>query len=118
MSNIVYIATSLDGYISDKNGELDRLQMVPNPNNSDFGWTEFLDRIDAVIMGRKTFEKICSFDCDWPYPKPVFVLSRFLKSLPEEYEEKAELILLFWSLINKFNILVFIMLWVIFSIWH
>ncbi len=92
MSNIVYIATSLDGYISDKNDELDWLQMVPNPDNSDFGWAEFLDRIDAVIMGRKTFEKVCSFDCDWPYPKPVFVLSRSLKSLPEEYEEKAELI--------------------------
>ncbi|MCP4116784.1 MAG: dihydrofolate reductase [Desulfobacteraceae bacterium] len=92
MSNIVYIATSLDGYISDKDGGLDWLQMVPNPDNLDFGWANFMNRIDAVVMGRKTFETVCSFDCDWPYTKPVFVLSSSLKSFPEEYEGKAEAI--------------------------
>ncbi len=92
MSNIVYIATSIDGYISDKDGGLDWLQMVPNPDSLDFGWENFMNSIDAVVMGRKTFEKVCSFDCDWPYKKPVFILSSSLKSLPEGYEEKAELI--------------------------
>jgi len=92
MANIVYIATSLDGYIADKDGGLDWLQSVPNPENLDFGWTDFMDRIDAIIMGRKTFETVCSFDCDWPYCNPVFVLSRSLSSLPEEYDGKAELI--------------------------
>ncbi len=92
MSNIVYIATSIDGYISDKDGGLDWLQMVPNPDNLDFGWADFMNSIDAVVMGRKTFEKVCSFDCDWPYTKLVFVLSDSLKSLPEGYEEKAKLI--------------------------
>ena len=92
MSNIVYIGTSIDGYISDKNGGLDWLQMVPNPDNLDFGWADFIDNIDAIVMGRKTFEKVCSFDCDWPYPKPVFVLSDSLKSLPDGYESKAKLI--------------------------
>jgi dihydrofolate reductase len=92
MSNIVYIATSLDGYISDKNDGLGWLDMIPNPDRLDFGWTDFLNRIDAIVMGRKTFEKVCSFDCDWPYTKPVFVLSRTLKSLPEEYKGKADII--------------------------
>ena len=92
MSNIVYIATSLDGYIADKNDGLDWLESVPNPDNLDLGWADFMDRIDAMVMGRNTFEKVCSFDCDWPYSKPVFVLSNSLVSLPEEYKGKAELI--------------------------
>jgi len=54
------------------------------------GWVDLIDRIDALVMGRKTFDKVCSFDCEWPYSKPVFVLSNTLKSIPEEYEGKAE----------------------------
>lgn len=90
MSNIVFIATSLDGYISDKDGDLDWLQSIPNPDNLDMGYVNLIDRIDALVMGRKTFEKVCSFDCDWPYSKPVFVLSNSLKSILEGYEGKAE----------------------------
>jgi dihydrofolate reductase len=90
MSNIVFIATSLDGYIADKDGGLDWLQTIPNPDNLDMGYVELIGRIDALVMGRKTFEKVCSFDCDWPYSKPVFVLSNSMKSIPEGYEGKAE----------------------------
>jgi dihydrofolate reductase len=92
MSNVVYIATSLDGYIADKDGGLDWLFAIPNPDNSDFGYGDFIKRIDALVMGRKTFDTVCGFDCDWPYTKPVFVLSNTLKSIPKEYERKAELI--------------------------
>ena len=92
MPNFVYIATSLDGYISDKDDGLDWLELVPNPDNLDLGWTDFMNRVDALIMGRKTFEKVCSFDCDWPYEKPVFVLSNSLKVLPQAYEGRAEVI--------------------------
>ena len=92
MSNLVFIATSLDGYISDKDDGLDWLQSISNPDDLDLGWAAFLDRVDAIVMGRKTFEKVCGFDCDWPYPKPVFVLSNSLSSLPDGYEGKAELI--------------------------
>ena len=90
MSNIVFIATSLDGYIADKDGGLDRLQSIPNPENPDMGWVDFIERIDAVVMGRNTFDTVCSFDCDWSYSKPVFVLSNSMKSIPEAYEGKAE----------------------------
>ncbi len=92
MANIVYIGASLDGYIADKDGGLDWLHSVPNPGNSDFGWADFMGRIDAIVMGRKTFETVCGFDCDWPYSKLVFVLSGTLTSLPEEFEGKAELV--------------------------
>ena len=75
MTNIVYIATSLDGYIADKDGGLDWLNSIPNPENVDLGFANFMERIDALVMGRATFETVCGFDVEWPYPKPVFVLS-------------------------------------------
>jgi len=90
MSNIVFIATSLDGYIADKDGGVGWLHSIPNPENLDMGYTDLIDRIDALVIGRKTFEKVCSFDCDWPYIKPVFVLSNSMKSIPEGYDGKAE----------------------------
>jgi dihydrofolate reductase len=92
MSNIVFIAVSLDGYIADKDGGVDWLHSIPNPENSDMGYVDLIGRIDALVMGRKTFEKVCSFDCDWPYSKPVFVLSNSMKSITEGYEGKAETI--------------------------
>jgi dihydrofolate reductase len=56
MSNIVFIAASLDGYIADKDGGVDWLHSIPNPENLDMGYVDLIDRIDALIMGRKTFE--------------------------------------------------------------
>ncbi len=92
MSNSVYIATSLDGYIADKDGGLDWLHSIPNPDNLDLGWADFMAGIDALIMGRNTFETVCGFDVPWPYSKPVFVLSNTLTAIPDEYADKAELI--------------------------
>lgn len=92
MPNIVYIATSLDGYIADKNGGLDWLHSTPNPDQVDFGWAEFIDSIDALIMGRTTFETVCGFGGDWPYPRPVFVLSNTMTGIPADYREKASVV--------------------------
>ena len=90
--NKVFIATSLDGYIADKNGGIDWLHSIPNPENIDMGYGEFASQIDALVMGRTTFETICGFDIDWPYQKPVFVLSNSLTNIPEIYEDKAFLV--------------------------
>ena len=90
--NIVFIAKSLDGYIADKNGGLDWLQLVPNPEHNDMGYNKFMDQIDAIVMGRITFESVCNFDCDWPYHRPVFVMSTTMESVPAEYSDKAELV--------------------------
>ena len=63
--NSVFIATSLDGYIADKNGNIDWLHSIPNPENNDMGYGAFIQNIDAIIMGRTTFETVCNFDFNW-----------------------------------------------------
>lgn len=90
--NSVFIATSLDGYIADKKGGIDWLHSIPNPGNDDMGYVEFSNGIDALVMGRTTFETVLGFDVDWPYDKPVFVLSNKLKEIPETYKDKAYLV--------------------------
>ncbi len=82
MSNIVFIATSLDGYIADKQGDLDWLQAIPNPDSDDMGYNAHIDRIDALVMGRNTMDMVLSFGIDWPYSKPVYVLSNTLSEVP------------------------------------
>ncbi|MHA2143572.1 MAG: dihydrofolate reductase family protein [Candidatus Thorarchaeota archaeon] len=91
MTNYVYIATSLDGYIATYNGGLDWLDEIPNPEKSDFGYAEFMSGIDAIVMGRKTFEKVLSFGL-WSYEKPVYVLSRSKVDIPKELEIKVKTI--------------------------
>lgn len=90
--NSVFIATSLDGYIADKNGGLDWFQSIPNPDHDDMGYAEFTSEIDALVMGRVTFETVVGFDMPWPYNKPVFVLSDQLKEIPESHSGKAFLV--------------------------
>ena len=87
--NSVFIATSLDGYIADKNGGIDWLHSIPNPDLDDMGYVAFTRHIDALVMGRTTFETVCAFDVDWPYEKPVFVLSNTLKEIPKSHQGKA-----------------------------
>jgi dihydrofolate reductase len=90
MANIVYIATSLDGYIARKDGNIDWLVELPNPDKNDYGFSDFMKRIDGLVMGRNTFEMVLKFG-QWPYAKPVFVLSKTLKEIPGDLKNKVEL---------------------------
>jgi hypothetical protein len=68
----VFIATSLDGFIARANGDLDWL---PPGGGEPHGYDEFMASVDALVIGRKTFETVLTFDT-WPYgEKPLFVLS-------------------------------------------
>ncbi|MEP6689058.1 MAG: dihydrofolate reductase family protein [Gemmatimonadales bacterium] len=72
MNASVFIATSLDGFIARANGALDWL---PADGGEPHGYDEFMATVDAVVMGRKTFETVLTFD-GWPFgSKPVVVLS-------------------------------------------
>jgi dihydrofolate reductase len=90
--NSVYIAASLDGYIADRNGGIEWLDSIPIPENEDMGYLAFTKDIDALVMGRTTFETVLGFDVDWPYQKPVFVLSNSLNNIPESHKDKAYLV--------------------------
>lgn len=95
MKTSVYIATSFDGFIARKNGELDWLpgadgEPVPDSEGEDFGYNAFIQSIDTLIMGRNTFETVISFG-QWPYKKPVIVLSSTLDKLPDDLPATVEL---------------------------
>lgn len=92
MANIVFIATSLDGYIADQHNKVDWLHTIANPDNLDMGFAKHMQSIDALVMGRNTLELVLTLDCDWPYSKPVFVLSNTLKNVPAGYEDKLFLV--------------------------
>jgi dihydrofolate reductase len=68
----VFIGTSLDGFIARANGDFD---FLPPGGGEPHGYHEFMATVDALVIGRKTFETVLAFDA-WPYgDKPVFVLS-------------------------------------------
>lgn len=70
----VYIATSIDGFIARIDGSLDWLEMV-QVEGQDYGFQEFFDSVDTIIMGRKTYDTVLTFP-DWPFSgKKVIVLT-------------------------------------------
>ncbi|WP_419777458.1 dihydrofolate reductase family protein [Malaciobacter marinus] len=91
-SNKVYIAVSLDGYISDKNNSVKWLDIVPMDKKIEIEFLDFMNSIDCVVMGKNTFNVVKSFNDKWPYNKKVFVLSSSMKSIPKGYEDKIELL--------------------------
>ena len=94
MKASVFIAATLDGYIATPDGDIDFLNQHPSTNpDEDFGYHAFIDTVDAIVMGRKSFEKVLSFDCDWPYANiPVFVLSRSGVTVPSALSEHVQVL--------------------------
>jgi dihydrofolate reductase len=74
----VFIATSIDGYIARLDGSLDWL---PADGGEPHGYDEFMATVDALVIGRKTFETVLTYQA-WPYEqKPVVVLSTRLREV-------------------------------------
>jgi dihydrofolate reductase len=73
---ILYIAMSLDGYIAKNDDNFDFLKTVEIPNE-DFGYGEFLETIDTVIWGRRTFDIVLAMGNGIPHQKKtIYVISR------------------------------------------
>ncbi len=83
----VYIGTSLDGFIARKDGDIDWLIKFENQEVND-SYKEFISKIDVIVIGRGTFEKVLTFP-SWPYEKKVFVLSTSIKQIPDKIRGKV-----------------------------
>lgn len=91
---ILFIATSLDGYIATKNESLEWLFKVEG--KGDNGYSEFYDTVDTILMGRRTYDWIIKHETgDFPYKnKECYVFSRsanddneFVKFINEDIVE-------------------------------
>lgn len=68
----VFVGTSVDGFIARPNGALD---FLPPGGGEPHGYNEFIATVDAILIGRKTFETVLAMN-EWPYgDKRVIVLS-------------------------------------------
>ncbi len=87
----VFIATSLDGFIARANGDLDWLTGVESaPTEQDYGYHDFMNTVDTIVMGRNTFEVTLTFDT-WPYSgKKVVVLSSRPSAIPPHLMDSVE----------------------------
>lgn len=76
---ILYIATSLDGYIAKPNDDIGFLSIVEQ-EGQDYGYGNFIKSIDTVIVGRKTYDKILSMGYDFPHAdKDAYIITRISK---------------------------------------
>jgi dihydrofolate reductase len=89
ISGHVFIATSLDGFIARDDGAIEWLLERDDPSEN-HGYDDFIEKIDAVIMGRGTFEAVRDVR-PWFYDRPVVVLSATLANqrVPAELENRV-----------------------------
>lgn len=79
-----FMAISQDGLVARADGALDWLDEANRrvPPGEDCGFAAFMDRVDALVMGRKTLEAVLALGA-WPYgDKPVVLLSHSLQQRP------------------------------------
>jgi len=73
----LYIAVSIDGFIADKNGRVEWLENLPNPDFLDYGYFDMYNSIDTTLMGNITYQQVLGFDMPFPYSdKTNFVFTR------------------------------------------
>ncbi|AIV29891.1 deaminase reductase [Enterobacter cloacae] len=86
----VFIAVSLDGYIARQDGDIGWLLQRDDPRE-DHGYDAFIADKDWIVMGRGSYEKVLTFD-QWPYNRPVLVLSSQLADteVPEALKGKVQ----------------------------
>lgn len=75
MRTSVFVGTSLDGFLARGNGAFDFLSASTGGEHVPNGYDEFIATVDALLIGRNTYDVVLPFPV-WPYgSKPVFVLS-------------------------------------------
>lgn len=90
MHGVVYVGTSFDGFVADANGGIDWLESTPGPDHEDFGFSGLVVSVDAMVMGRTTFE-VARGAPTWPYGDvPVTVLTHRELDLRPDLEPHVE----------------------------
>jgi dihydrofolate reductase len=82
----VFIGISVDGFIARSDGAFD---FLPHGGGEEHGYTTFMASVDAIVIGRHTYEVCLSFE-QWPYDKPVFVLSTRPIEMPKSRKAVVE----------------------------
>ena len=87
----VFIATSLDGFIARRDHQIDWLMKYGNGDDG-AGYDEFVAGVDGIVMGRNSYETVLTFG-EWPYHKPVLVMSKSLSQseVPSELTDKVSI---------------------------
>ncbi len=87
----VYIAASIDGFIARSDGDIEWLHNPEYESKEKPGLTyeEFIETVDAIVMGRNTFEKVLTFGF-WPYEgTPLIILTGKKLSIPDNLHGKV-----------------------------
>ena len=87
----VFMAMSLDGFVAREDHSLDWLMKQPG-QGEDHGYDAHMARMDGIVMGAGSFRTVLGFD-QWPYEKPVVVMSRSMREadIPEPLRGKVRL---------------------------
>jgi len=73
---VLYIAMTLDGCIAKDNDDISFLSVVED-KGEDYGYSDFIKTVDTVIMGHRTYDKVLTFDSEFPHSdKKCYVMSR------------------------------------------
>lgn len=87
--SIVYIATTLDGFIARLDNQIDWLDH--DSGGEDYGWAQFRAGIDGLIIGRKTYQQVLGFGGEWPYSGLTTVVwSQTLESADIPFELREQ----------------------------
>ncbi len=86
----IFIAISLDGLIARPNGAIDWLTSPAYASDEDYGYKTFIHSVDALVMGRNSYETVLGFE-QWPYAgTKVIVLSSRSLNVPETLAASVE----------------------------
>ncbi|WP_421773692.1 dihydrofolate reductase family protein [Gracilimonas sp.] len=88
----VYIATSTDGYIAKPDGGIEWLHRAEYADATNLGlvYTDFISTVDAIVMGRHSYEKVLTFD-EWYYEDmEVIVLTTQDLTIPDHLNENGK----------------------------
>ncbi len=85
------MAMSLDGFVARSDGGLDWL-MKQTTEGEDLGFDAFMESVDGLVMGSGSYQNVLTFG-EWPYQKPVIVMSQSLtqSDIPHELKDRVRL---------------------------